>query len=49
MDSSRPKTNDKEKCQFMISEYKINVMLRFKLDVNFVHSLKFHLKIFSQV
>ena len=41
MDSSRPKTNDKDKFQFRISEK--NVMLRFKLDVNFVHSLKFHL------
>ena len=40
MDSSRPKTNDKDFNLGLVSK---NVMLRFKLDDNFVHSLKFHL------
>ena len=41
MDSSRPKTN------FNLRLVSTNVMLRFKLDVNFVHSLKFHFRGFS--
>ena len=37
------------KINFNLGLLSANVMLRFKLDVNFVHSQKFHLYIFSQV
>ena len=37
------------KINFNLGLVSTNVMLRIKLDVNFVHSLNFHLQIFSQV